>query len=78
MICALVQARMSSSRFYGKVMRPVLGVPMLQLELERISRARRIDKIVLVTSIEPEDDALVHLGAKTPRVDIFRGSLVFK
>lgn len=57
-VVAVVQARMGSSRFPGKVMAPILGRPMIALLLERLARARRLDAIVLATSVDPSDDAL--------------------
>ena len=42
MITAILQARTSSSRLPGKVMKPILGKPMLELHLERLMRAKKI------------------------------------
>ena len=59
-ILAIVQARMGSTRFPNKVMLPVvLGVPMIQLLLERLSRAKRINQIVLATSQDVRNRPLV-------------------
>ena len=45
-IVAIVQARMSSSRLPGKVMKKIGGQPMIQILLERLSHAKKIDQIV--------------------------------
>ncbi|MDP1682595.1 MAG: aminotransferase class III-fold pyridoxal phosphate-dependent enzyme [Burkholderiales bacterium] len=58
-IVAIVQARMGSTRFPNKVMRPIVGVPMIQLLLERLSHARRIDQIVLATSLDARNQPLI-------------------
>ena len=50
MILAVLQARMSSSRFPGKVLRPLLGEPMLFRQIERVRRAGSIDELVVATS----------------------------
>jgi len=74
MILAIVQARVSSSRLPGKVLRPLMGRAMILCELERLSRSVRIDQIVLATSEDASDDPLaetVHAGGYT----VFRGSL---
>jgi glutamate-1-semialdehyde 2,1-aminomutase len=56
---AIVQARMGSTRFPRKVMTPVCGKPLIGLLLERLSKAARIDAIVLATTDSPLDSPLV-------------------
>lgn len=56
---AIVQARMGSMRFPNKVMRPIVGVPMIQLLLERLSHARQVDQIVLATSLDARNQLLI-------------------
>jgi len=58
-ILALLQARLSSTRLPGKVLLPLAGAPMLLRQIERVRRARRIDQIVVATSLEASDDPLV-------------------
>lgn len=58
---AILQARCSSSRLPGKVLKPILGQPMLARHLERLARSRRIDQLVVATSTENSDDALAEL-----------------
>jgi len=55
---AIVQARMSSTRFPNKVMRPICGIPMIGLLLQRLSNAKRIDEVVLATSEDPSNEPL--------------------
>ncbi len=50
---------MGSTRLPHKVMRPVDGVPMIELLLARLSRAKEIDKIVVATSIDKSNRPLV-------------------
>ena len=57
-IVAIVQARMGSTRFPNKVMRPICGMPMIGLLLERLAKARRCDQIVLATSENPRNEPL--------------------
>ena len=38
MILAILQARMSSSRLPGKVLKPLCGHPMILRQIERLSR----------------------------------------
>lgn len=74
MILCIVQARVSSNRLPGKVLKPILGKPMIVHELERLKRSKRIDKIVLATSQDESDDALVEIVAKSG-MEVYRGSL---
>lgn len=74
MILAILQARMSSSRLPGKVMRPLLGAPMIGRQIERLRRSRRIDRLVVATSGRADDDVLAAYCA-TLKVPVFRGSL---
>ena len=74
MILAILQARMTSSRLPGKVLRPILGRPMLERQIERILRSKRIDRLVVATSLNPEDDAIEALCRRL-EVDCFRGDL---
>jgi spore coat polysaccharide biosynthesis protein SpsF len=71
---AILQARMSSSRLPGKVMAPVLGEPMIGRQVERLRRARRIDKLVVATSTDPSDDPLAAYCGSLD-LAVFRGSL---
>lgn len=56
---AIVQARMGSTRFPNKVMRPIVGKPMIELLLYRLSLVQKIDQIVLATSDHPRNQPLV-------------------
>lgn len=74
MIIAILQARMSSSRLPGKVLRPIMDKPMLAYQIERIKKAAKLDKIILATSTEEQDQALVEL-AKQLQIEAYQGSL---
>jgi spore coat polysaccharide biosynthesis protein SpsF len=71
-ICT-IEARMRSSRLPGKVLKPVLGKPMLQLMVERVQRARTIDGIVVATTELSLDDPIVELANRL-NLGVFRGS----
>lgn len=74
MILAILQARVSSSRLPGKVLKPILGMPMLVRQIERIQRAKLIDKLVVATSRHDSDNPIEEICAKY-KVDCYRGSL---
>lgn len=71
---AILQARMSSSRLPGKVLKPILGQPMILRQIERIRYARRVDRLVLATSTDTSDDVLVE-HCEAASVECARGSL---
>jgi len=73
-VVAILQARMSSSRLPGKVLTPLLGKPMLQLQCERIARSKLIDKLVIATSDDSSDDA-IKAFCDAQQISCFRGAL---
>ena len=58
-VVALVQARMGSTRLANKVMKPIGGIPMIELLLSRLALAKEVDQIVVVTSIAENNQPLV-------------------
>lgn len=74
MILGVIQARMSSRRLPGKVLMPLLGVPMLARQVERVRRASNLDDLVVATSCDSEDDSIAELCAGLD-IDCHRGSL---
>ena len=74
MILALLQARYSSSRLPGKVLKPILGKPMLLHQIERLSNSQMIDKLVVTTSNNTCDDAIEKMCTDN-NIEIFRGDL---
>ena len=70
----ILQARMTSSRLPGKVMEPIEGMPMIGRQIERLRRSELVDGLVVATSVDPSDDALVDYLA-TLEVPVVRGSL---
>lgn len=73
MTAAIVQARMTSTRLPGKVLKEVMGRPLLSYQIERLKRIGNIDKIIIATTVNKEDDPLVSLCQKEG-VSFFRGS----
>lgn len=65
---------MSSSRLPNKVLKPILGEPMLWRQLERVSKVKSIDKIVIATSKDKSDDIIESTFSGSP-YQVFRGSL---
>ena len=72
-ILCICQARMTSVRLPKKVLMPLGGRPMLQFQLERLARSKRIDRIVVATTTDTDDDPIVDL-CEHLNVAWFRGS----
>lgn len=73
-IVAIIQARMGSSRLPGKVMADIAGQPMLVRVVERTLRARILDAVVVATTVDSLDDAIMEL-CQSRGYTVFRGSV---
>jgi spore coat polysaccharide biosynthesis protein SpsF len=60
-ICAVIQARMGSSRLPGKILHDIAGQPMLVRVVERARYATTLDEIVVATTTAGDDDQVVAL-----------------
>ncbi len=63
-VAAVIQARLGSTRFPGKVLRPLAGQPLLWHVVHRLGQARTLGAIALATSTSASDDALAEYAAK--------------
>ena len=70
----IVQARMGSTRFPGKSLARLWGLlSLLEIVLTRVARARSLDLLILATTDQPVDDALVAI-AESLTIPVFRGA----
>jgi len=67
------QARMTSTRLPGKVLKEVLGKPLLWYQLTRLRQVKSADCIVVATTQNSTDDPVVDF-CKSMEVQCFRGS----
>lgn len=74
-IRVFVQARMSSSRFPGKVLAPIQNKPMIMHLLERLHRVISIEDVVVLTSENQSDDPLFAYISSL-QMPVFRGDLL--
>lgn len=73
MVCAIIQARMGSTRLPGKVLMEVDGQPLVDYQIERVKKSEKIDKIIVATSILDQDDKIEEYCLKAG-IPCFRGS----
>lgn len=71
---AIIQARCSSSRLPGKVLKPLAGHPMIWHIVQRARACERVDRVVVATSVAPSDDPLARFCNETG-IECYRGSL---
>jgi spore coat polysaccharide biosynthesis protein SpsF len=71
-VVAIVQARMGSTRLPGKVLKDLEGETMLARVVERLSRSRLINEVVIATTDRAGDDAIVE-ECRRCSVPVFRG-----
>lgn len=54
----VIQARVASTRFPGKVLKPLVGRPLLFRMIERVRANNTTAEIVVATTTSPKDDAI--------------------
>lgn len=72
-IVTVIQARVGSTRLPGKVLKDIVGRPLLLRMVERVQRARTAGTIVIATTLEKSDDAIEDLCNQEGLL-FFRGS----
>lgn len=69
----ITQARTGSTRLPGKVLKKVNGKELLRIHLERLKSCKKVDQILVATTIEPEDQRIGDL-AEAMELKFYRGS----
>lgn len=69
-----VQARMSSTRLPGKVLKPVGGIPLLHRTYNRIRQSKGAENVAIITSTHNSDDLIVDYCVDN-KIPIIRGDL---
>lgn len=54
----IIQARMGSTRLPGKVLKTIKGLPLLEIQNQRIRESKLVDEIIIATTTNKEDDAI--------------------
>ena len=69
----ITQARSGSTRLPGKVLKEVDGKTLLQIHLERLKKCLKVDEIIVVTTVNSEDE-IIYNNALEWGFTAFRGS----
>lgn len=72
-VVAIIQARMASTRLPRKVLKDIGGRTMLARVVDRIQRAKLLDKIIVATTLNPHDERII-VECDRLGVLVFRGS----
>lgn len=64
---------MGARRLPGKVLMEIGGVPLLGYQLQRIGKSKKLDKVVVATSVAKQDDQIESF-CKQYAIECFRGS----
>lgn len=74
-VVAIIQARMGSTRLPGKVMKKILGKPVILWDIERVSKSKLIDEIVAAIPFDRQNDVIMNtIKEYSDKIIIFRGS----
>lgn len=69
----IIQARIASTRLYGKVMKEICGFPVLWHVVNRVKKSKYATNIIVATTNNKEDDAIYEY-CKENNIVVFRGS----
>ena len=73
-IGAIIVARISSSRMYGKALMKIGDKESIKRVIDRVKRMKRIGSVILATSTDISDDVLENI-AESEGIELYRGSL---
>ena len=73
MIGIIIQARIDSTRLPNKVLLKLQGESVLEHVIERATKVKKADKVIVATTTKNEDAKIVDI-CKSLNVDCFRGS----
>ena len=72
-VLAIIQARYNSKRFLGKVLKKINNQTVLEILIKRLSKSKRISKIIVACSNNPHDKGIIDICKKF-KVNYFIGS----
>jgi len=72
-IIAVIQARISSTRLPGKILKKIEGKTILEHVIDRVREAKKLDDVIVATTVRKEDLEIVKLCANLG-ISVFCGS----
>jgi len=72
-VVAIIQARLGSTRLPGKVMKEIVGKPVLWHVIHRVKASKLIDSILVATTVNDEDNKIMEF-VDTLGIENFAGS----
>ena len=72
-IIAVVTARLSSKRLPGKTLMPILGIPMIELLIQRLSFSKKINQIVFAIP-KNEKNKKLNIYLRKNKHQVFQGT----
>lgn len=72
-IIAITQARSSSTRLPNKVLKKINGKTLLEIHLGRIQQSKRINELIVATTLNKADDDIICICNKL-NISYYRGS----
>lgn len=73
-IIAITQARLSSTRFPGKILKALGSSTVLGLHLKRIKKSQKIHSFIVASAIEPDNHAIKDISLQNGFI-FFQGSM---
>ena len=73
-ILAITQARTGSTRLPNKIFKEIQGRTLLSIHLERILKSKRIDQLLIATTLD-KDDNIIEAEANKLGIPFYRGSI---
>ena len=60
----IIQARLGSSRFKNKIFKEINKKKIVEIIYNRVSKSKKIDKVIIATTVNKYDDKLVNFLKK--------------
>lgn len=73
-VLAITQARTGSTRLPNKVLKTIGGKNLLSIHLERILRSKKIDQVLVATTVEKPDEQIAEVATEH-NIPFFKGSV---